>query len=59
MKKDPRPLFLEINYFFGRAGLGGSERFYDMLQTEIDNWLAGLGLQVIRRSADATARKTP
>jgi ribosomal protein S6--L-glutamate ligase len=59
MKKDPQPLFLEINYFFGRAGLGGSERFYDMLQTEIDNWLAGLGLQVIRRSADSTARKTP
>jgi len=59
MKKDPRPLFLEINYFFGRAGLGGSERFYDMLQTEIDNWLAGLGLQVIRRSADPAARKTP
>ena len=25
------PLFLELNYFFGRRGLGGSERFYQIL----------------------------
>jgi ribosomal protein S6--L-glutamate ligase len=36
------PLFLEINYFFGRRGLGGSEEFYRLLQTEINNWLHGL-----------------
>ena len=33
------PLFLEINYFFGRRGLGGSETYYQILQNEIDNWL--------------------
>ncbi len=34
-----KPLFLEINYFFGRRGLGGSERFYEMLEKEISSWL--------------------
>ncbi|GBC62995.1 hypothetical protein DENIS_3984 [Desulfonema ishimotonii] len=33
------PLFLEINYFFGRHGLGGSERYYTLLTDEIRNWL--------------------
>jgi len=33
------PLFLEINYFFGRHGLGGSEKFYELLDTEIKNWI--------------------
>ncbi len=37
--KDPVPLLLEINYFFGRKGLGGSEAFYDVLKTEIQAWL--------------------
>ena len=32
------PLFLEINYFFGRRGLGGSEKYYTILQNEIDGW---------------------
>ena len=36
---DPVPLLLEINYFFGRTGLGGSEAFYGMLVPEIDAWL--------------------
>jgi len=40
------PLFLEINYFFGRRGLGGSEKFYSILVQEIHNWLNGLGLSV-------------
>jgi len=35
----PQPLFLEINYFFGRKGLGGSEKFYQMLIHEISHWL--------------------
>ncbi len=43
---DLQPLFLEINYFFGRTGLGGSARFYVMLQAAIDNWLASLGMAV-------------
>jgi len=33
------PLFLEINYFFGRKGLGGSDAYYKILQREIDNWV--------------------
>ena len=40
------PLLLEINYFFGRRGLGGSEKFYDILVQEIHKWLNGLGLTV-------------
>ena len=40
----PRPLLLEINYYFGRTGLGGSKRFYTLLEAAIDRWLAGLGL---------------
>ena len=50
-QNDRQPLFLEINYFFGRTGLGGSARFYAMLQAEIDNWLVGLGMVVSRSSA--------
>ncbi|MDP3282844.1 MAG: hypothetical protein Q8M56_00245, partial [Desulfobacterales bacterium] len=36
------PLFLEINYFFGRKGLGGSEKFYTILNREIRKWLKSL-----------------
>jgi ribosomal protein S6--L-glutamate ligase len=36
--KQWNPLFLEINYFFGRSGLGGSEKFYELLNTEIIKW---------------------
>jgi ribosomal protein S6--L-glutamate ligase len=34
-----KPLMLEINYFFGRRGLGGSEAYYEILKQEIKNWL--------------------
>ncbi len=38
---DPQtPLFLEINYFFGRRGLGGSEAYYERLVQAIEHWLA-------------------
>ncbi len=37
--KDQQPLFLEINYTFGRTGLGGSEAFYKLLKEAINNWL--------------------
>lgn len=40
------PLFLEINYFFGRQGLGGSEKFYDLLIKEIMKWIESLGLSI-------------
>ena len=33
------PYFIEINYFFGRRGLGGSEKFYKILIREINLWL--------------------
>lgn len=36
------PLFLEINYYFGRKGLGGSMRFYEMLEQSVDRWLGSL-----------------
>jgi ribosomal protein S6--L-glutamate ligase len=36
---DPDPVLLEINYFFGRKGLGGSENYYRKLLQEIRNWL--------------------
>jgi ribosomal protein S6--L-glutamate ligase len=39
-----RPLFLEINHYFGRRGLGGSDAFYAVLTAEIDHWLARLPL---------------
>jgi ribosomal protein S6--L-glutamate ligase len=35
----PEPFFLEINYFFGRKGLGGSEKYYELLVNEIKKWL--------------------
>lgn len=40
------PLFLEINYFFGRQGLGGSEKFYALLIKEIMKWIESLGLSI-------------
>jgi len=40
------PLLLEINHFFGRAGLGGSKVFYRMLNQEVHRWLEGLGLAI-------------
>jgi len=36
---DEEPFFLEINYTFGRTGLGGSERFYTLLRDAVNQWL--------------------
>jgi ribosomal protein S6--L-glutamate ligase len=33
------PFFLEINYFFGRSGLGGSEKYYELLLEQIQKWI--------------------
>ena len=50
----PAPLLLEINYFFGRVGLGGSEAYYAILKSEIRSWLEWLGLKrPARRRADS------
>jgi ribosomal protein S6--L-glutamate ligase len=40
-----QPLLLEINYFFGRKGLGGSQAYYKILKREIHNWLGQLDLE--------------
>ncbi len=42
--KDPEPLFLEINYYFGRRGLGGAENYYSLLYEAIQDWLEEVGL---------------
>ena len=37
-----QPLFLEINYFFGRTGLGGSEKYYALLTEAVNRWIEEL-----------------
>jgi len=39
------PLFLEINYYFGRKALGGSEKYYHLLVAEIQSWINHLNLK--------------
>jgi len=36
---NPLPFLLEINYFFGRVGLGGSTEYYRILRKAIKRWL--------------------
>jgi ribosomal protein S6--L-glutamate ligase len=43
---DTDPYVLEINYFFGRRGLGGSECYYGMLSQAINQWLRRKGLSL-------------
>jgi ribosomal protein S6--L-glutamate ligase len=47
-RKSSPPLFLEINYYFGRRGLGGGERFYEILIAEIEKWIDSIGLRLAR-----------
>jgi len=44
--KAPEPLFLEINYFFGRQGLGGSVKYYPLVDEAVGRWLEKLGLSL-------------
>ena len=37
--EDADPFFLEINYTFGRTGIGGAEKFYTLLREAVDHWL--------------------
>jgi ribosomal protein S6--L-glutamate ligase len=53
-RKRSIPLFLEINYYFGRRGLGGSERFYEILIAEIEKWIDRIGLKSARISKHGT-----
>ncbi len=39
-----QPFILEINYYFGRVGLGGSLRYYRLLLKAIQDWLKERGL---------------
>jgi ribosomal protein S6--L-glutamate ligase len=41
---DENSLFLEINYFFGRKGLGGSQPYYVLLTAQIIRWIHDMGL---------------
>jgi ribosomal protein S6--L-glutamate ligase len=41
-KDESGVFFLEINYFFGRTGLGGSQTYYDLLTEEIKRWICGI-----------------
>ena len=40
---DPQPFILEINYYFGRRGLGGSLRYYRLLLKAAQEWLKEKG----------------
>ncbi len=45
-ERPARPLFLEINYFFGRRGLGGSLEYYEIVDRAVRAWLSTLGLNL-------------
>lgn len=45
-EKDSEPLILEINYYFGRRGLGGTENYYRLLYEAIQDWLSEIGLDL-------------
>jgi ribosomal protein S6--L-glutamate ligase len=42
-EKDPNPFFLEINYYFGREGLGGAQNYYRLLYQAVRDWLEDAG----------------
>lgn len=42
-RPDPQPYLLEINYYFGRRGLGGSLKYYRLLLKAIREWLSEKG----------------
>jgi hypothetical protein len=43
-EEDPEPLFLEVNYYFARRGLGGTLGYYRLLYQAIRDWMAEAGL---------------
>ncbi len=42
----PEPLFIELNHFFGRSALGGSEDYYRLVKQAARDWLKGHGLKI-------------
>ena len=51
------PFLLEINYFFGRHGLGGSEAYYRILHQEINAWLERIGLSYETKKNHPSVRR--
>ena len=45
-KKESGAFFLEINYFFGRRGMGGSFKYYELVEKGVMGWLSALGLSL-------------
>ena len=43
-QEDPEPMFLEVNYYFARRGLGGTRNYYRLLHQALQDWLAEAGL---------------
>ena len=41
-QRSPKPLISEINFLFGRKGLGGSSCFYDLLNEAVGEWIGRL-----------------
>ena len=39
---DPEPMLSEINFLFGRKGLGGSPAFHKVLQSAVGKWFSSL-----------------
>jgi ribosomal protein S6--L-glutamate ligase len=47
MKSDSlEPLILEVNYFFGRRGIGDLDTYYGLLRTEAKKWLRARGFSI-------------
>jgi ribosomal protein S6--L-glutamate ligase len=42
-QSQPKPLLSEINFLFGRKGVGGSPRFYELLNEAVRQWINNLG----------------
>jgi ribosomal protein S6--L-glutamate ligase len=42
-QNSPKPLLSEINFLFGRKGLGGSPRFYRLLNEAVRQWIDNIG----------------
>lgn len=42
----PEPLFMDINYYFGRSAFGGSEEYYRILRKAAVGWLKRHSLQI-------------
>ncbi|UCG81344.1 MAG: hypothetical protein JSV60_03445 [Desulfobacterales bacterium] len=41
-QRTPKALLSEINFLFGRKGIGGSPRFYDLLNKAVGQWIGEL-----------------